>query len=130
MREPRQFDIGLLEDLEDLVCSGEMLFQRIGQPRVMGEVTAGILLGPTLLGKVAPDVQQSLFPSDVIPFIGGGTVAGPNYFIAGLIHHADRGSQYCSIEYQAELRKHGIRISMSGTGNCFDCENVRAARGA
>ncbi|WP_418294697.1 IS3 family transposase [Microvirga ossetica] len=38
----------------------------------------------------------------------------------GLTHHADRGSQYCSIEYQAELRKHGIRISMSGTGNCFD----------
>ncbi len=47
-----------------------VLFQRLGQPRVMGEVTAGILLGPTLLGKVAPDVQQSLFPSDVIPFIG------------------------------------------------------------
>ncbi|WP_244627770.1 IS3 family transposase, partial [Microvirga tunisiensis] len=28
--------------------------------------------------------------------------------------------QYCSIEYQAELRKHGIRISMSGKGNCYD----------
>jgi putative transposase len=39
---------------------------------------------------------------------------------AGLIHHADRGSQYCSLDYQAELRKHGIRISMSGKGNCFD----------
>ena len=37
----------------------------------------------------------------------------------GLTHHADRGSQYCSIEYQAELRKHGIRISMSGKGNCY-----------
>ena len=39
---------------------------------------------------------------------------------AGLIHHADRGSQYCSVEYQAELRKNGISISMSGKGNCFD----------
>ena len=39
---------------------------------------------------------------------------------AGLTHHADRGSQYCSIEYQAALRKHGIRISMSGKGNCYD----------
>src|SRR3954451_22952648 len=38
----------------------------------------------------------------------------------GLTHHADRGSQYCSIEYQAALRKHGIRISMSGKGNCYD----------
>ena len=39
---------------------------------------------------------------------------------ADLIHHSDRGSQYCSIEYQAELRKHGVLISMSGKGNCFD----------
>ena len=38
----------------------------------------------------------------------------------GLIHHSDRGSQYCSLAYQAELRKHDIQISMSGTGNCFD----------
>src|SRR5918994_7026047 len=28
--------------------------------------------------------------------------------------------QYCSIEYQAELRRHGILISMSGKGNCYD----------
>ena len=39
---------------------------------------------------------------------------------AGLIHHADRGGQYCATEYQAELRRHGIVISMSGKGNCFD----------
>ena len=39
---------------------------------------------------------------------------------AGLTHHADRSSQYCSIEYQAASRKHGIRISMSGKGNCYD----------
>ena len=38
----------------------------------------------------------------------------------GLIHHSDRGSQYCSVEYQAELRRHDIRISMSGKGNCYD----------
>ena len=38
----------------------------------------------------------------------------------GLIHHADRGSQYCSMDYQAELRKHGILISMSGKGNCYN----------
>jgi putative transposase len=39
---------------------------------------------------------------------------------AGLIHHFDRGSQYCSIDYQAELKKHGILVSMSGKGNCYD----------
>ena len=38
----------------------------------------------------------------------------------GLLHHSDRGSQYCSNEYQAELRQRGIVISMSGKGNCYD----------
>lgn len=38
----------------------------------------------------------------------------------GLLHHSDRGSQYCSVDYQALLRARGIRISMSGRGNCYD----------
>jgi transposase InsO family protein len=38
----------------------------------------------------------------------------------GLIHHADRGSQYCSADYQAELRMHRLLISMSGKGNCYN----------
>src|SRR3954453_21589160 len=29
-------------------------------------------------------------------------------------------AQYCSIDYQAELNKHGILLSMSGKGNCYD----------
>jgi putative transposase len=47
---------------------------------------------------------------------------------AGLLHHSDRGSQYCSNEYQADLRRNGIVISMSGKGNCYDCESVSVAR--
>jgi putative transposase len=39
---------------------------------------------------------------------------------AGLVHHSDRGSQYCSIDYQALLRRNGICISMSGKGHCYD----------
>jgi Kef-type K+ transport system membrane component KefB len=38
------------------------LFQRLGQPRVAGEMTAGIALGPSLLGWVAPRLHASLFP--------------------------------------------------------------------
>src|SRR6185369_265116 len=38
------------------------LFLRIGQPPVIGEMIAGILLGPSLLGMVAPGVQSFLFP--------------------------------------------------------------------
>ena len=39
---------------------------------------------------------------------------------AGLIHHSDRGCQYTSDRYQAALRAHGVRCSMSRRGNCFD----------
>lgn len=39
---------------------------------------------------------------------------------AGLIHHSDRGCQYASNEYQALLKKHAIKCSMSRKGNCWD----------
>jgi putative transposase len=39
---------------------------------------------------------------------------------AGLIHHSDRGSQYCSHEYQALLRRFEVQVSMSRKGNCYD----------
>ena len=47
-----------------------MLFVRLGQPRVMGEVLAGIVLGPTVVGALWPGLESFLFPSDLIPFIG------------------------------------------------------------
>lgn len=40
------------------------VFPRIGQPPVIGEMIAGILLGPSLLGLVAPEAQALLFPAD------------------------------------------------------------------
>ena len=45
---------------------------------------------------------------------------------AGLLHHSDRGSQYCSVDYQAMLRARSIRISMSGKGNCYDNSMVES----
>jgi putative transposase len=38
----------------------------------------------------------------------------------GLIFHSDRGSQYCSAEFQALLAEYGMRSSMSRKGNCWD----------
>jgi transposase InsO family protein len=45
---------------------------------------------------------------------------------AGLVHHSDRGVQYASRDYTRTLEEHGIRISMSRTGNPWDnaaCES-------
>jgi len=38
----------------------------------------------------------------------------------GLIHHSDRGSQYCAYEYRNILDQFGLKASMSRKGNCFD----------
>ena len=37
----------------------------------------------------------------------------------GVIHHSDRGSQYCATDYQKLLTNHGFILSMSGKGNCY-----------
>jgi putative transposase len=44
----------------------------------------------------------------------------------GLVHHSDRGIQYCSKEYVAELKKRDIRISMTEENHCY--ENAIAER--
>lgn len=38
----------------------------------------------------------------------------------GLIHHSDRGSQYCAKDYQGLLQQFGMKASMSRKGNCYD----------
>lgn len=37
-----------------------------------------------------------------------------------LLHHTDRGSQYASRTYREALKRHGLRLSMSRKGNCWD----------
>lgn len=46
------------------------VFRRFKQPPVIGEVVAGILLGPSLLGMVAPRLSGYLLPPDVAPILG------------------------------------------------------------
>ena len=38
----------------------------------------------------------------------------------GLMHHSDRGSQYCSAAYRALQARYGMQTSMSRKGNCWD----------
>jgi Kef-type K+ transport system membrane component KefB len=45
------------------------LLGRFRQPQVVGEMLAGILLGPSLLGAVAPAVYQNLFPTGSLRFL-------------------------------------------------------------
>jgi Kef-type K+ transport system membrane component KefB len=45
------------------------LFACIGQPAVIGEVVGGILLGPSLLGRIAPGLYAFLLPAGITPFL-------------------------------------------------------------
>jgi len=38
----------------------------------------------------------------------------------GLIHHSDRGSQYCAADYRKLVDQFGMKASMSRRGNCYD----------
>lgn len=46
------------------------VFARLGQPRVVGEMVAGILLGPTVLGAVWPAGFETLFPAGSLAGLG------------------------------------------------------------
>src|SRR5579871_2483669 len=55
-----------LADLVALMVAGRLLGEamlRIGQPSVMGQLLAGVLLGPSVLGWIWPDLQHLLFPA-------------------------------------------------------------------
>ncbi|HWP15430.1 MAG TPA: hypothetical protein VNM46_07370, partial [Xanthobacteraceae bacterium] len=48
-----------------LIVVGRLLGEgmlRIGQPAVMGQLIAGLVLGPSLFGALLPDIQHMLFP--------------------------------------------------------------------
>jgi putative transposase len=45
----------------------------------------------------------------------------------GLIHHSDRGSQYCAHKYQELIEQFGMQASMSRKGNCYDNAPMEAS---
>jgi Kef-type K+ transport system membrane component KefB len=62
--------VHVLIALTAVLIAGQLLgwlFRYIGQPPVMGEVVAGILLGPSLLGEVWPEAAAFILPSSLAP---------------------------------------------------------------
>src|SRR6187549_4048788 len=60
------------------------VLRTLHQPQVMGEIIAGILLGPSLLGQVAPGVSDVLFPSSSLSALNTIGNAGVLLFIFGV----------------------------------------------
>ena len=46
------------------------LFRKFGQPTVIGEILAGVLLGPSVLGAIAPEIAANLFNGPQTQLLG------------------------------------------------------------
>jgi transposase InsO family protein len=87
---------------------------------------------PTDEGWLYLVAHKDLFTSDIVGYAMGErltrNLVSESLFKAvaakrpdkGLIHHSDRGSQYCSHEYRDILNRFDIQASMSRKGNCYD----------
>src|SRR6202162_1984231 len=64
--QPAPSEVVFLAEIILLLVCGRLLgeaMQRIGQPAVMGQLIAGILLGPSVLGALWPELQHAIFPA-------------------------------------------------------------------
>ena len=62
------------------------LARRIGQPQVVGEMIAGVLLGPSLFGYFTPELQAQLFPKESMKvlYVGAQLGVGLYMFLVGV----------------------------------------------
>jgi Kef-type K+ transport system membrane component KefB len=67
------------------------LARRLGQPQVVGEMIAGVMLGPSLFGLLAPGLQQALFPKATMGtlYVMAQLGVGLYMFLVGLEFQAD-----------------------------------------
>jgi Kef-type K+ transport system membrane component KefB len=86
------------------------IMPKIRQPRVMGEVLAGIILGPTVFGALLPALQGKLFASDIVPYIGVASNLGLIFymFLIGL-----------EVDFSQLRGRIGMTLAISNTSLLF-----------
>ncbi len=84
----------------------------LGQPQVVGEMIAGVILGPSLFGLLAPDLQAAIFPKDTkgVLYVGAQLGVGLYMFLVGLGFDKDH--------FRANL-KSASAVSVSGMAAPF-----------
>ena len=86
---------------------GWLVHRFLRQPQVIGEMIAGVILGPSLLGSVAPELQQFLFPPDSKPLLHAVAQIGIAIymFLVGLDFRSD--------DFKAQAHS-AVAVSVSG----------------
>ncbi len=129
-RAPRRFRVTTVSD-PTAAAAENLLRQRFAVPHPnqvwAGDITAidtreGWLYLAVLLDLCSRTVVgwavRSTLEADVV--LGAWHMAVGRRRCAPRLHHSDRGCQYTSLAYQHQLRRHGVRCSMSRPGNCYD----------
>jgi Kef-type K+ transport system membrane component KefB len=93
-------------------ATGWVLKRFFDQPQVVGEMIAGIILGPSLFGLLAPDLQHMLFPKETksILFVGAQLGVGLYMFLVGIGFRAD---------HFRSNAKSALAVSLSGMAAPF-----------
>lgn len=132
IQQKRRFRVTTTDSQHRLPVAENLLAQRFTATRPDEVWTADITYVATDEGWLYVAAIKDLFAGEIVGCAFGermttdlvvralAQAVGGRRPAIGLVHHSDRGGQYCSYEYQALLRSHGMRASMSRTGNCYD----------
>jgi Kef-type K+ transport system membrane component KefB len=93
--------------LATMICG--RLARAVGQPRVVGEMVAGVLLGPVVFGAIVPGLQASLFPKDVNSVLYVLSTIGLTFFmflVGATLDHRSTGRR--SVRRSTTLAVSGI----------------------
>jgi len=132
VQQKRHFRVTTTDSRHILPVAPNLLEQHFAVTRPDEVWTADITYVPTNEGWLYVAAIKDLFAGEIVGRAFGArmttdlVVRALEQAVASrrpatsLIHHSDRGSQYCSSEYQALLCQHAMRASMSRKGNCYD----------
>ncbi len=132
VQQKRRFRVTTTDSRHTLPVAENLLAQSFTVTRPDEVWTADITYVPTTEGWLYVAAIKDLFAGEIVGRAFGermttdlvvralGHAVAVRRPATELIHHSDRGSQYCSHEYQALLRSCGLRVSMSRKGNCYD----------
>ena len=132
VQQKRRFRVTTTDSRHTLPVAANLLEQRFTVTHPDEVWTTDITYVPTAEGWLYVAAIKDLFAGEIVGRSFGDRMTTDLVVRAleqavvtrrptsGLVHHSDRGSQYCSHEYQALLRSYEMRVSMSRKGNCYD----------
>ena len=106
------FFLQLVVILATARAAGTLAWRFLGQPRVVGEMLAGILLGPSVFGLAAPALQSRVFPPETTPvlFVLAQLGVGLYMFLVGL--------GFDRMDFRANARS-AVAVSFAGIAAPF-----------